>query len=112
MKPRNGTVVVELNHSGIPDSELQPEAFCEQQLAVLRSLDPKVQEKINVGYPITVIDLGTGTTLASFNRKNVAASEYQLRSLARALIDSIEEYYSNPDNLRKYEEWNRQKGKT
>ena len=58
-KEQTGTIVMELNHSGIPDSELMPEEFDEQQLAVLNTLDSSFQEKIRRGCPIHVVDMET-----------------------------------------------------
>ena len=67
-KNSNGTVVIEFNHSGIPDDELMPEEFDEQQLAVLAALPPERQEQIRKGCPVAVIDMGSGATLNTRRR--------------------------------------------
>ena len=40
-----GYLVLELNHSGKPDSEIKPETFTEHQRAVMACLEPMHQEK-------------------------------------------------------------------
>ena len=62
-KNQSGTIVIELNHSGIPDLELEPEPFDHQQLEVLEALDPALQEKIRKGCPVHVVDMETGEEL-------------------------------------------------
>lgn len=75
-KKQSGTLVIELNHRGIPDEELKPEEFNDYQLAVLAALDPKLQEKIRQGCPFSVVDMETNTCIAQFNKnptKNCSA---------------------------------------
>ena len=43
---QKGMVLVELSHGAIPDDELCPEDFNEEQLALLSSIPPEHQEKI------------------------------------------------------------------
>ena len=104
-KPKNhdGTVVIEFNHSGIPDEELRPEEFDEQQLAVLTALPPERQEQIRKGCPVAVLDIASGATLATFNRKNISLTKYQKESLARAVYEAAQRFYSDPENVKKYE---------
>lgn len=108
-KNNSGTVVIEFNHSGITDDELRPEEFDEQQLAVLVALPPERQEQIWKGCPVAVIDIGSGTTLATFNRKNIALTEYQKESLARSVYESAKRFYSDPENVKKYEAWKKER---
>ena len=104
-KNPEGTLVVELNHRGIPDEELKPEAFSEHQLAVLAALNPADQDKIRKGYPITVVDMESQATLADFNLKNVRPDKWQMESLARALLPQIQEFYIDPENVKKAAAW-------
>lgn len=104
-KNPEGTLVVELNHRGIPDEELKPEAFSEHQLAVLAALNPADQEKIRKGYPITVVDMESQATLADFNMKNIRPDKWQMESLARALLPQIQEFYKDPENVKKAAAW-------
>ena len=111
MKPkkRNGTVVIEFNHSGIPDEELRPEVFDERQLAVLAALPPERQEQIRKGCPVAVCDIATHETLAMFNRKNIILTEYQKESLAKAVYEAAQRFYSDPENVKKYEAWKKER---
>ena len=108
-KNSNGTVVIEFNHSGIPDDELMPEEFDEQQLAVLAALPPERQEQIRKGCPVAVIDMGSGVTLATFNRKNIVLTEYQKKELARSVYEAAQRFYSDPENVKKYEAWKKER---
>ncbi len=99
-KTIQGTVILELRHDGIPDSELQPEEFDELQLAVLNTLSPNIQASIRRGCPIKVIDVESGQDIA-FNMKNVVLSEYQIQSLAKNVYDSMMRYMSDPENAAK-----------
>ena len=108
-KNSNGTVVIEFNHSGIPDDELRPEEFDEQQLAVLAALPPERQEQIRKGCPVAVIDMGSGATLATFNRKNIVLTEYQKKELARSVYEAAQRFYSDPENVKKYEAWKKER---
>jgi len=108
-KNNNGTVVIEFNHSGIPDEELRPEEFDEQQLAVLTALPPERQEQIRKGCPVAVLDIASGATLATFNRKNISLTKYQKESLARAVYEAAQRFYSDPENMKKYEAWKKER---
>ena len=90
-KKHSGTVVIELNHRGIPDEELKPEEFDDHQLAVLAALAPELQEKIRQGCPFSVVDLETDTCIAQFNIKNVKPSESERDDFLRMLIRAMEE---------------------
>ena len=107
-KEQSGTAIIELNHSGIPDSKLKPEKFDEWQEAVLAALSTELQEKIRKGCPVSVIDLSTGNAIATFNRKNVAITKWQTESFARSIFESIQEYFKDPENEKKYQEWKRE----
>lgn len=110
-KPKNSceTVVIEFNHSGIPDDELKPEEFDAQQLAVLAALPPDRQEQIRKGCPVAVLDIDSGATLAAFNRKNIALTEYQKESLARSVYEAAQRFYSDPENVKKFEAWKKER---
>ena len=93
-KKQEGTLVMELNHSGISDKKLTPEVFDEHQLAVLALLPPDQQEKIRKGYPVVVMDLESQTAVAEFNVKNIKPAKWQIDALARAFLPDIQEFYS------------------
>ena len=50
-KEHSGTIVIEYQHSGIPNKKLKSETFDDYQLAVLAELKPELQEKIRQVYP-------------------------------------------------------------
>ena len=104
----SGTAIIEFNHSGIPDSKLKPEPFNERQEAILSALSADHQRKIRSGCPVAVIDLGTGETLAEFNRQNVVISELDAKLFAHSILESMQKYFKDPENEKKYLEWKRQ----
>lgn len=103
-KKQSGTIVLELNHSGIPDAELKPEEFDEQQLAVLNVLDATFQDKIRRGCPAHVVDMETGEAVARFNTHNVKPSDFEMQMLARSLLDRFLEWRKDPENQKKLAE--------
>lgn len=71
--------------------------------------DDDFKRDIEAGVPMVVIhfDPKTGEEISSeeYNLQNVSLSKWQVESLARALLPAIEEFYSDPENVRKFEEW-------
>ena len=100
-KANQGTLVLELTHDGIPDSDLQPEEFDEYQLTVLNELDENIQASVRKGCPIKVVDFATGQDIASFNMKNVVLSKEQEKLLIKDLYDAMMRYMSDPENIAK-----------
>lgn len=39
----------------------------------------------------------------------MSITDYQLKMLGRAVSRSVKEFYKNPENLRKFEEWQKSK---
>ena len=93
-----GTVVLEFNHSGIPDADLKPEEFTQQQLIVLEQMEPAFQRKIRRGYPVQVLDKQSGDELAAFNMQNVKPTEAEVNLLAKAILDRILEWRKDPEH--------------
>lgn len=77
--------------------------------------DQDLQKAIDAGVPIIVVhfDPKTGEEISSeeYNLQNVSLSSWQIESLARALLPSIQEFYSDPENVRKFEEWQAKRNK-
>ena len=96
--PRNtsGTIVIELTHAGIPDSELKPESFSEQQLTLLSALKQDIREKVLKGYPIIIMDLETRQVCTEFNRQNVKPSEAQIERFARVIYEKMRADFKAP----------------
>ena len=103
-KPQSGYAVIEFNHDGISDEDIKPEEFDEQQLAVLAALRVDQAEKIRKGYPAAVVQLSNGKMLAGFNRHNIVLTEYQKEALARSTYEAAMRFYSDPENVKKFEE--------
>ena len=99
-----GTVVLEFNHSGIPDKDLKPEVFTQQQLTVLEQMEPALQKKIRRGYPVSVLDKQNGDELAAFNMQNVKPTEAEVNLLAKAILDRILEWRKEPEHQKQLEE--------
>jgi len=62
------------------------------------------QEKIREGYGTIVADLESKSTICDFNMESYHPPESALKSLAHALLPSIQEYFSVEENRRTYEE--------
>ena len=92
----SGTIVIELTHEGIPDSELKPEAFSKQQLVLLSALNQDFREKALKGYPLIVMDLETRQVCAEFNKQNVKPSEAQIERFARAIYERMKADIKDP----------------
>ena len=77
--------------------------------------DTDLQKAIDAGVPIIVVhfDPKTGEEISSeeYNMQNVSLSSWQIESLARTLLPSIQEFYSDPENVRKFEEWQAKRAK-
>ena len=77
--------------------------------------DKDLKKAIDAGVPIIVVhfDPKTGEEISSeeYNMQNVSLSSWQIESLARTLLPSIQEFYSDPENVRKFEEWQAKRAK-
>lgn len=100
-KKTQGYAVIEFNHGGIPDNELQPEEFNELQMSVLNALPADRKKPILRDCPAAVVNLATGEKIASFNIKNVAPSEYQKKALVRALYEATQRFMQDPENAKR-----------
>ena len=67
------------------------------------------QKAIDDGVPMVVIHFDPKTHeeigREEYNLQNVSISEFQAELLAWALLPSIYEFYADPENVRKFEEW-------
>ena len=67
------------------------------------------QKAIDDGVPMVVIHFDPKTHeeigREEYILQNVSISEFQAELLARALLPSIYEFYADPENVRKFEEW-------
>lgn len=67
------------------------------------------QKSIEDGVPMVVIHFDPKTHeetgRETYNMQNVRISKFQAESLARTLLPCIQEFYKDPENIRKFEEW-------
>lgn len=71
-------------------------------------MDNKAQEAIKAGQPMSIIRLAKDGSVISkedYNLENISLSDFQIRQLAKALLPACEKFYSDPENVRKYEAW-------
>lgn len=111
MKNRPGYMVIQFNHSGIPDKDLKPETFSPEQEMILSKLDTHIQAEIREGHPVAVVDLESSQKIAKFNMGNVKPSQFDIDMLARSLLPKIKEFYADPENVRKAEKWKKEQKK-
>ena len=85
-----------------------PEAMSAVQKQIYLQMSKEEQEKIMAGYGTIVSNLETGETICEFNMENYQPPDWAIEEFARSLLPLIEEFYSNEENQRKYEEWKKQ----
>ena len=89
-------------------------SFCEEELSHVQKeyyekFSESQKEQIRQGYGAVYRDLETGTDLCSFNMDTYKPPKKNLDRLAKSLLDACKEYYSNPENVKKFEGWKKQK---
>ena len=66
------------------------------------------KKDIENGIPMTVISIDSKGDIKeseSFNLENVHISDLNMRLLARTIILKVREFYSDPENVKRYEAW-------
>jgi len=104
-------MVMELTCSGIPEEELKAEPFTDIQESVLLQLAAPIQDSIRRGVPYKIVDLESKATICEFNLKNVKASDFDIRMLARTLYEGAQKFYEDPENVKAFEKWKREQNK-
>ncbi len=54
---------------------------------------------------------GNVTSEEQYNMENVSLSDYQVEQLAKSLIGPCLEFYSDPENVKRFEEWKANRSK-
>ena len=67
-------------------------------------LSKEEQEKICEGYGTVIVDLENGDHICEFNMEDYEPPQYAIESFARSLLPMIQEYYSNEENRKGFEE--------
>lgn len=88
--------------------------FCEEELTPIQKacfdhFSESQKEQIRQGYGAVYKDLDTDTDLCSFNMDTYKPPKRNLERFAKTLLKACEEYYSNPENVKEFEEWKKQK---
>lgn len=104
-------MVIELTCSGIPEEELKAEHFTDFQEGVLQQLDAPIQASIRRGVPYKIVDIESKEAICEFNLKNVKASDFDIRMLARTLYEGAQKFYEDPENVKAFEKWKREQDK-
>lgn len=113
MKARknSGYAVIILNtdlERSVPFTE---SSLTEKQKLVLSKLSQSEQEKIREGYAVSVVNLESGESVCDFNKDGYKPPESAINSLARSLLPKVQKYYSNEENVKKFEEWKKNQDK-
>lgn len=74
------------------------------QLQIFSQLSTTEQEKIRVGYGTVISSLERQETICEFNMEHYQPPQSAIDSFARMLLPKIQEFYSNEENRRKFEE--------
>ena len=71
-------------------------------------MDERTRKLIEDGQPVSIVHFdkdGKVTSEEKHNMENVSLSECQIEQLAKALLKPCMDFYSDPANVRRYEEW-------
>ena len=86
---------------------LDEEKLTPIQKAVYDKLSENQKGQIKQGYGAVYRDIDTDTEICSFNMDCYKAPKLP-DYLERSIIESCRKFYSNPENVKKYEEWKKQ----
>lgn len=78
------------------------------------AMDKRTRKLIEDGQPISIIHFdksGTPISEEKYNMENLSLSDDQVEQLAKALLKPCMEFYSNPENVKRFEEWKAQREK-
>lgn len=89
---------------------LDEEKLTPIQKAVYDKLSENQKEQIKQGYGAVYRDIDTDTEICSFNMDCYKAPKLP-DYLAKSIIESCRRFYSDPENVKKYEEWKNSKMK-
>ena len=113
MKTRKnpGYAVIVLNTDLERSAPFVESTLTEKQKLVFDRLSAREQEKIREGHAVSIVDLKSGESICSFNKEGYKPPQSAIDRLSRALLPKIQEYYSNEENRKKFEEWKKNKDK-
>ena len=76
--------------------------------------DEEIKKQIAEGVPMVIAHLdnkGNVISEETYNIENISLSEYQTEQLAKTLLEACQRFYSDPENIKKYEEWKKKNNK-
>lgn len=104
-KPQVGTIVIILNTDLERSEPLNENELSPLQKICLAKLSKDEQDRIRAGNGAFVVDLESGERVCEFNMENYHPPKSAIESLAQSLLPTIEEFYSQEDNRRLFDEW-------
>jgi len=114
MKPKNHRGIASI--SFVTDMQvstpLDKESLTNVQKQCLSRLLEKGQDSILAGQAAVVVDLESETEICSFMLSSYKPPQHAIESFARAILPSIQEFYSHEKNQRVFEEWQAQQKKS
>ena len=78
-------------------------------------MDDKTKANIDAGVPMVIVhcdENGTSNSQEKFNLENISLSDWQKEQLARATLEACRRFYSDPENVKKYEAWKAERDET
>ena len=78
-------------------------------------MDDKTKADIDAGVPMVIVhwdENGTTTSQEAYNLENISLSNWQKEQLARATLEACRRFYSDPENIKKYEAWKAERDET
>lgn len=71
-------------------------------------MDEKTKAEIEAGVPMVIVHWDENKNVTSkeaYNLENISLSKWQTEQLAKATLDSCRKFYSDPENVKKFEAW-------
>lgn len=71
-------------------------------------MEEETRKAIESGQPMVIVHWdkdGNVTSEESYNLENISLSQWQMDRFARATLDACKRFYSDPENVKKFEEW-------
>lgn len=78
-------------------------------------MDDKTKTDIESGVPMVIVHWdkdGNVTLQETYNLENISLSDWQNEQLARATLETCRKFYSDPENVKKYEAWKAERDET
>ena len=71
-------------------------------------IDEKTKAEIEAGVPMVIVHWDENKNVTSkeaYNLENISLSKWQTEQLAKATLDLCRKFYSDPENVKKFEAW-------